>query len=116
MHVGQPSRRLELTAARHADGGRRGIAVAVGPIAADWAAVDQAAPIPVVEQVGAAGGLPVTKMTWPSGGRPRVVLYRVEGGGHLAGGAAYLPERIIGPVATQLYANGLALQFVTEDL
>jgi polyhydroxybutyrate depolymerase len=45
-----------------------------------------------------------------------VALYRIDGGGHTwPGGAPYLPERFIGPVARSLDASGTLLaQFVAD--
>jgi polyhydroxybutyrate depolymerase len=64
----------------------------------------------VAEQLHRPGDLPVTRLSWRAAGRPPVVLYRVEGGGHTwPGGGQYLPARIIGPVARTLDATGLML-------
>ncbi len=95
----------------------RGVAVAADDVAADWAAANGVSGPPTVTSVGAAGDLPVTRLTWSSPGRLPVVLHRIDGGGHTwPGGAAYLPERIIGPVARRFDATGLALAFAGAAL
>ena len=98
-------------AARRASPGR-GLAAPAEAVANDWAAANRCNPEPIVERLSEApGGLPVTKLRWHAPGRPDVELYRVEGGGHTwPGGAPYLPERIIGPVAKNLDATGIILQ------
>lgn len=89
----------------------RGLAAPAEDVAADWAAANGCAPLPTVEtEPAGADGLVVTKLIWHAPGRPSVVLYRVEGGGHTwPGGAQYLPPRIVGPVASNLDATGVIL-------
>lgn len=91
----------------------RGSAAPIEEVASDWAAVDGALDPPVSERLAPPpGDLAVTRLRWRTSG-PDVVLYRVEGGGHTwPGGAPYLPERFIGPVARHLDATGVLLDFV----
>ena len=90
-------------------GGDRGVAAPIEAVAADWAATNGCPPTPVVVPV-PGGTLPTTRMTWAASGRPAVVLHRVDGGGHTwPGGAQYLPERLVGPVARRLDATGIIL-------
>ena len=96
----------------------RGVAVPAEVIASDWAAANGIPGAPVVEGLPRQpGDLPVTRVTWRSDGRPPVVLYRIEGGGHTwPGGRQYLPARLIGPAARNLDATGLLLeQFLANE-
>lgn len=90
----------------------RGLAVAAETAAADWAAANGITGGPTVEELPFADGdVGVTRLTYSSPGRPPVVLYRVNGGGHTwPGGPAYLPERLIGRVARSLDATGILLE------
>jgi polyhydroxybutyrate depolymerase len=92
--------------------GDRGVAAPAEDAMADWASTNRCDPNPTAEQVSTHNGaLPVTKLVWSAPGRPSVVLYRIEGGGHTwPGGAQYLPARIIGPVASEPDATGIMLQ------
>ena len=92
---------------------RRSVAP-VEEVAADWAAVDGAGRAPFVEPLPVSpGALGVTRLTWFTDDVARVILYRVEGGGHTwPGGAQYLPERLIGPVARDLDATGILMEFL----
>jgi poly(3-hydroxybutyrate) depolymerase len=85
-------------------------------VARDWAAVNGCAPQPVIDGLPAAPGEPSpTRLTWQTSGRTAVVLYRIEGGGHTwPGGAQYLPERLVGPVARHLDATGILLSFIAS--
>jgi polyhydroxybutyrate depolymerase len=102
-------RRLAARAAAGASG--RGVAVSVERVATDWVEANGLAPEPATERLPVgAGDLPVTRFTWSAAGRPPVVLYRVDGGGHTwPGGSLYLPARIIGPVCRSLDASGILL-------
>jgi polyhydroxybutyrate depolymerase len=92
-------------------GRRREPAVGAELVARDWAAANGVAGQPVlISRPAAAGDLDVTCLTWSADGRPPVVLYRIEGGGHgWPGGPQYLPPRLIGPVARGLDATGILL-------
>jgi polyhydroxybutyrate depolymerase len=92
--------------------GDRGLAMPAEVVATDWAAVNGCPTAPIIEPLPAADGdLAVTRLRWSAPGRPEVVLHRVERGGHTwPGGAQYLPERFIGPVARHLDATGIMLQ------
>ena len=109
--IGPLGRIAQRRSARGSSPGR-GLAAAAETVTADWAVANRCSPEPVVERLaGAPGDLPVTKLTWQAPGRPAVELYRVEGGGHTwPGGAPYLPERIVGPIAKHLDATGIILQ------
>jgi len=95
----------------------RRVGVAVETVAADWAAVNGARAEPSVEQLTSApGDPPVTRLSWRETGRPPVVLYRIEGGGHgWPGGPQHLPARLIGPVARQLDATGILLEMAQDE-
>jgi len=96
----------------------RGLAVAAEVAAAEWAAAGHLPGPPVVEPIPTApGDLAVTRLQWSSPGTATVALYRVSGGGHTwPGGAQYLPERFVGPVARSLDATGIMLEaFVSEE-
>jgi polyhydroxybutyrate depolymerase len=96
----------------------RGLAVATETVAADWATANGIDGAPIVERLSTAqGDLPVTRVTWQSPGRPPVVVYRIEGGGHTwPGGGQYLPARFIGPTARTLDASGILLeQFRSQE-
>jgi len=94
----------------------RGLAAPAEAVVADWAAANGCFAEPRVERLPETpGDLPVTKLAWHAPGCPDVELYRVEGGGHTwPGGAPYLPERFIGPVAKHLDATGIILQAFAE--
>ena len=99
-------------AGRGRGGNGRGVAVGAETVAGDWAAAIGAPPAPAkdVLAAGGPGDLAVTRLRWSVPGQPEVVLHRIEGGGHTwPGGPAYLPERVIGPVARSLDATGLIL-------
>ena len=86
-------------------GRRRGRMVAIEQTCGQWARANGCREEPVVDALG--GELPVSRVSWPGG---EVTLYRIEGGGHTwPGGAPYLPERMIGPVARDLDATGILL-------
>jgi len=106
--------RWERKAARFGGGRGRGQAVGVEVVAADWVAANGMSAAPVVDQLaGVAGDLPVVRTAWTEPGRPPVVLYRVDGGGHTwPGGPQYLPARFVGPVARGLDATGIVLDSV----
>ncbi|MGA7912318.1 MAG: hypothetical protein WCC30_12325, partial [Candidatus Dormiibacterota bacterium] len=91
----------------------RGV-VAVETIAADWATVNGCSTTPVTDAVpGTPDDLPVSRRSWAAGGRARVVLYKIEGGGHgWPGGPQYMPAFLIGRIARRLDATGIVLDFV----
>ena len=94
----------------------RGLAVAAETAAAEWAAVDGIDTPPVIDALGVAGDLPVTRLSWTRPDGPGVVLHRVEGGGHTWPGAAqYLPARFVGPVARALDATGILLATFRDE-
>ena len=91
----------------------RGLAAGADTVAAEWAAANGITAPPAITRSTSAGDLAVTIMTWssPPGGGPKVVLYRIEGGGHTwPGGGQYLPARFVGPVARSLDATGIMLE------
>jgi len=97
-------------ARRRGGTGRRGLAVAAEVSANEWAAANGVGGAPRIERLTPPGDLPVTCITREQAGRPPVILYRIEGGGHTwPGGAQYLPARFIGPVARTLDATGIML-------
>jgi polyhydroxybutyrate depolymerase len=61
--------------------------------------------------------LPVTKLSSSAPGRPAVVLYRIEGGGHgWPGGPQEMPSRLIGPIPSELDATGIMLEMARAEL
>jgi polyhydroxybutyrate depolymerase len=127
--IGPLGRLAERVSGRKPAWTGRGMAAPIEDVAADWAqALPRSAaapppragvlrPVPHTERVGGPpGDLGVERLSWPSpdGAPAGAVLYRIEGGGHTwPGGAAYLPARIVGPVARHLDATGILLDFVT---
>jgi polyhydroxybutyrate depolymerase len=91
--------------------------VAVETVARDWAQAAGAPENPAIERLEITGEeLPVTLMQWGVPGRPYVVLYRIEGGGHgWPGGPQYLPARAIGPVPRGLDATGIMLDLARRQ-
>jgi poly(3-hydroxybutyrate) depolymerase len=83
----------------------------------DWAAGNGISGDPVSERLASApGDPPVTRLTWSAPGCPRVVLYRIEGGGHgWPGGPQCLPARFVGPIPRHLDATGILLELVRAD-
>jgi polyhydroxybutyrate depolymerase len=102
-------------AGRLGGGQGRGQAVGAETVAADWVAANGITTPPIVDRLaGGAQDLPVVRTTWTEPGRPPVVLYRVEGGGHTwPGGPQYLPARFVGPVAG-LDATGIVVDAVAR--
>ncbi len=90
----------------------RGLVVPAEVTALDWAAANGIHAAAVSEVLPTPpGDLPVTRVSWQSTGRPPVLLYRIDGGGHTwPGGGQYLPTRIVGSVARTLDATGLLLE------
>ncbi|HXY71433.1 MAG TPA: esterase [Actinomycetota bacterium] len=115
-YAGGPIGSLGRMAARRDPQARRGVAAPIETVARDWAAVDGCSAQPVVERFPApASELATTRLTWQASGRDAVVLYRIERGGHTwPGGAQYLPERLVGPVARHLDATGILLSFASR--
>lgn len=99
--------------------GREGRGV-VGPevLAAEWAAVNGCGPEPTIDHLpGRPGDVTVDRLGWSAPGRPPVVLYRIEGGGHgWPGGPQYMPAAVVGRIAQRLDATGILLSFATEQL
>jgi polyhydroxybutyrate depolymerase len=89
----------------------RGVGMGADQLAADWARVDGCPPMPTVERLTPpTRDLGVVRLTWTSPTGVRVILHRIEGGGHTwPGGPQYLPSTVIGPVATTLDATGILL-------
>jgi polyhydroxybutyrate depolymerase len=87
-------------------------------LAADWAAVNGCSAEPTIEAVPAEpGGVSVDRLSWTGAGRPPVVLYRIEGGGHgWPGGPQYLPAAFVGRIARRLDATGILLSFAADQL
>jgi polyhydroxybutyrate depolymerase len=89
--------------------------VAPEALAAEWATINNCAPVPLVEAVPRAPGtLAVERLTWvPARPESRpVVLYRIEGGGHgWPGGKQYLPPRLIGRIPQHLDGTAIVLDF-----
>ncbi len=107
---GGPIRLMGRLAQRRGAAGR-GLAAPAEEVAADWAAANGCPSEANLERVSIPGGIPVTRLSWRAPGRPAVELYRIEGGGHTwPGGAQYLPERFVGPVAKGLNATGLVVE------
>jgi len=92
-------------------GARRGRVVGAERAAAEWAAGNGIVSAPLTGRSTPPRDLPITVMTWRRETRdPKVVLYRIEGGGHTwPGGVQYLPERRIGPASRTLDATGTIL-------
>jgi polyhydroxybutyrate depolymerase len=111
---GMVGRTLRRRAKRHGDLPAERRMAAVETVAGDWAAGNGIGGEPAVEQLpGAAGDPPVTRLTWAALGRPPVVLYRIEGGGHgWPGGPQFLPPRVVGPIPRHLDATGILLDMV----
>ena len=110
--IGQMMRRR---AAQHGDRPAERRVAPVEAVARDWAAGNGITGEPAVEHLPeAAGDPPVTLLTWSAPGRPPVVLYRIEGGGHgWPGGPQFLPARLVGPIPRYLDASGILLDLVT---
>lgn len=92
--------------------------VAVETITADWATANGCSMTPMKDGVpGTPGDLRVSRQTWTAGGRARVVLYTIEGGGHgWPGGPQYMPALLVGRVARGLDATGIVLDFARDLL
>jgi polyhydroxybutyrate depolymerase len=85
-------------------------------LAGEWAGVNGTSASPEAEDMQGLG-LPVRRLSWTAAGRPPVVLYRIEGGGHgWPGTAQYLPARVIGRIPSDLDATGILLAFAREIL
>ncbi len=99
---------------RRSDVSGRGSAAPIEDVAADWTFLPTH-PRPRVDGVAdPADDLRVERLSWPGGTASPPVLYRVVGGGHAwPGGAPFLPERIVGPVARQLDTTGVILDFIS---
>jgi len=84
----------------------------------DWAAANGCSAPPTSEDVQREpGALPVSRQTWTAGGRARVVLYAIEGGGHgWPGGPQYMPALFIGRIDQTLDATGILLDFARDLL
>jgi polyhydroxybutyrate depolymerase len=108
---------LRRRAARHGDLPSERRVAPVETVARDWAAGNGISGEPVSERLAPAPGNPaVTRLTWSAPGRPPVVLYRIEGGGHgWPGGPQYLPARFVGPVPSHLDATGILLDMVVAN-
>ena len=109
--IGPLGRLVQRRVARRHSSPGRGLAAPTEDVLTDWVTANGCSPIPTTERFpNATGDLPVTRLTWRAPGRPTVVLHRIEGGGHTwPGGAQYLPQRLVGPVAKDLDATGMIL-------
>ncbi len=93
---------------RAGPGSGRGLAIGALEVAREWAAGNSCAATP--STVSVAADLPVTRLTWP--GAVPVVPHRIDGGGDTwPGGPQYLPVRVVGPVARNLDATGILVDF-----
>jgi len=112
--IGRLGRALERRPRRGRANPGRVRAVGAETVAADWVAANGISVAPVIDRMGGAGAdLAVVRMAWMQPGRPQVVLYRIEGGGHTwPGGPQYLPPRLVGAAARGLDATGLILESV----
>lgn len=92
--------------------------VAVERLTADWAAANGCCASPARDSVvSESGGLPVTRRTWTAGGRMRVVLHTIIGGGHgWPGGPQYVPAVFIGRIDACFDATGILLDFARDQL
>jgi len=92
--------------------------VAVDTLTADWAAANGCSAPPMSEAVkGEPGSLAVNRRTWTAGGRARVILYAVDGGGHgWPGGPQYMPALLVGRIDPSLDATGILLEFARDLL
>jgi polyhydroxybutyrate depolymerase len=105
---------LRRRAARHGDLPSQRRVVPVETVATDWAAGNGITGEPAVTHLpGPDSDPPTVRLTWSAPGRPPVVLYRIEGGGHgWPGGPQYLSARVIGRVPRQLDASEILLDMV----
>lgn len=108
--IGPLGRIAQRRGARHGSPGR-GIAAPVEEVMTDWVSANGCLPNANIEREPLSDeAVSTTRLTWSAPGRPSVILYRIEGGGHTwPGGAPYLPTRFVGPVAN-LDATGILLQ------
>ena len=92
--------------------GTRGMCLAAEQLGADWARIDDCAPAPEVVTLPMPGGeLPVVRLAWHDAGGPRVVLHRIEGGGHTWPGVTTARRAAQGTGPSTLDATGLLLHF-----
>jgi polyhydroxybutyrate depolymerase len=114
--IGPMGRRVQRRSARQGGSPVRGVVAPIEGVATDWAEANATDRAPAVDQLPVQpNDLGVTRLRWLANQDERVVLYRVEGGGHTwPGGAQYLPQRIIGPVAHRLDATGILLDFTRK--
>jgi polyhydroxybutyrate depolymerase len=94
------------------------VTVGVDALLEDWCAVNGQEGEPSTESIpDEAPAISVTRCSWREPGQPPVVLYRVEGGGHLWPGAGQLiPAAFVGRSARSLDTSCLTLAFATEAL
>jgi polyhydroxybutyrate depolymerase len=104
-------------AARHGELPGEDVVAGAEVVAAEWAAGNGIVSGPASEELPIpASDLPVTRKTWSAPACRSVTLYRIEGGGHgWPGGPQFLPARVIGPIARQLDASGILLDFVERE-
>jgi len=90
----------------------RGRCLAAEQLGADWAQTDGCDPTPTVEALSVpAGELAVTRLTWRDGSGPKVVLHRIEGGGHTWPGVTTARRAAQGTGTSSLDATALLLDF-----
>jgi polyhydroxybutyrate depolymerase len=105
---------MRRRAARHGEQPGEAVTAGAVDVAADWARGNGITTDPVTEQL--PGDLPVTRYTWAAAGRQRVVLYRIEGGGHgWPGGPQFLPAWLIGRIPRRPDATDLLLEIATRS-
>lgn len=104
-------------AVRHGELPGEDVVAGAETVAVDWAAGNGIICGPAIEELELpVNDLPVTRKTWSAPGCRSVTLYRIEGGGHgWPGGPQFLPARVIGPIARQLDASGILLDFVERE-
>lgn len=87
--------------------------VAVESVAADWVSANGCGATPAIQPAEAAG---VERLTWSDEEGPRVVLYRIEGGGHgWPGGPQYAPPFLVGRISRDFDATGAILDFAAAS-
>jgi polyhydroxybutyrate depolymerase len=90
----------------------RGRCLAAEQLAAEWAQTDGCEPMPTVEAVPVPPGeLTVTRLTWHDAAGPKVVLHRIEGGGHTWPGVTTARPAAQGRATSSFDATARLLDF-----